>query len=123
VRGKGTYVEPAGTVADHPPLVYHRSSDEDDAMKFKYYEETDSLYIDLSEKASADSREVAPGVVLGFDGSGRLVGIDIDHASHVVNLSHIEAETFPFVRRPAARSRHRGGTAMKDRIGGLIGRS
>ena len=47
-------------------------------MKFHYYPETDSLYIDLSERKSVDSREVAPGVVLDFDESGNLVGIDID---------------------------------------------
>jgi len=64
-------------------------------MKFHYYPETDSLYIDLSEKVSADSQEVAPGVVLDFDDEGRLVGIDIDHASQVVNLSRLEAESLP----------------------------
>jgi uncharacterized protein YuzE len=64
-------------------------------MKFYYYPETDSLYIDLSERTSADSREVAPGVVLDFDGEGNLVGIDIDHASRIVNLSRIEAESLP----------------------------
>jgi len=64
-------------------------------MKFHYYPETDSLYIDLSEKVSADSREVAPGVVLDFDADGRLVGIDIDHASQIINLSRLEAESLP----------------------------
>jgi len=64
-------------------------------MKFHYYPETDSLYIDLSEKMSVDSREVAPGVVLDFDAEGHLVGIDIDHASLVVNLSRLEAEALP----------------------------
>lgn len=64
-------------------------------MKFHYYPKTDSLYIDLSEKVSVDSREVAPGVVLDFDAKGHLVGIDIDHASKVVNLSHLEAEALP----------------------------
>jgi uncharacterized protein YuzE len=64
-------------------------------MKFHYYPETDSLYIDLSEKASADSREIAPGVVLDFDVEGRLVGIDIDHASQIVNLSRLEVEALP----------------------------
>lgn len=59
-------------------------------MKFHYYPETDSLYIDLLEKVSADSQEVAPGVVLDFDAEGNLVGIDIDHASKVVNLSRLE---------------------------------
>jgi len=64
-------------------------------MKFHYYAETDSLYIDLSEKPSADSREIAPGVVLDFDAEGRLVGIDIDHASKVANLSRLEVESLP----------------------------
>jgi uncharacterized protein YuzE len=36
---------------------------------------------------------VAPGVVLDFDGDGRLVGIDIDHASTVVNLSSVETKS------------------------------
>ena len=61
-------------------------------MKFHYYPETDSLYIDLSEKVSADSEEVAPGVVLDFDAQGALVGIDIDRASKVANLSRLEVE-------------------------------
>jgi len=64
-------------------------------LKFRYYLETDSLYIDLSEKTSVDSREVAPGVVLDFDAEGHLVGIDIDHASRIVNLSRLEAEMLP----------------------------
>jgi len=64
-------------------------------MKFHYYPETDSLYIDLSEKASADSREVAPGVVLDFDAEGQLVGIDIDQASRIANLSRLEAQALP----------------------------
>ncbi len=64
-------------------------------MKVQYYPETDSLYIDLSQKVSADSQEVAPGVVLDFDAEGHLVGIDIDHASQFVDLSQLEAESLP----------------------------
>jgi uncharacterized protein YuzE len=64
-------------------------------MRFHYYPETDSLYIDLSEKTSVDSLEVAPGVVLDFDDTGALVGIDIDHASKVVELSRLETEALP----------------------------
>jgi uncharacterized protein YuzE len=60
-----------------------------------YYPETDSLYIDLSGRTSVDSLEVAPGVVLDFDGGGHLVGIDIDHASQIVNLSRLEAAALP----------------------------
>lgn len=64
-------------------------------MRFKYYPETDSLYIDLAERPAVDSREVAPGVVLDFDAEGRLVGIDVDHASQNLNLERLEAEELP----------------------------
>jgi uncharacterized protein YuzE len=64
-------------------------------MKFHYYPETDSLYIDLSEKKSVDSREVVPGVVMDFDADGQLVGVDIDHASKVADLSRLEADSLP----------------------------
>jgi uncharacterized protein YuzE len=64
-------------------------------VKVQYYPETDSLYIDLAERPSADSREVAPGVVLDFDGSGLLVGIDIDEASKVVSWSRLDLESLP----------------------------
>lgn len=64
-------------------------------MKFRYYPETDSLYIELSEKPGADVREVAPGVVLDFDAEGRLVGIDIDRASSVANLSRLDVGSLP----------------------------
>lgn len=64
-------------------------------MKFHYYPETDSLYIDLIDHPSVDSQEVRPGVVLDFDADGNLVGIDIDHASKVANLYQIETEELP----------------------------
>ena len=52
-------------------------------MKLNYYPETDSLYIDLSEKSSVESREISEGVVLDYDADGTLVGIDIDNARKV----------------------------------------
>ena len=64
-------------------------------MKFFDYPETDSLCIDLSEKTSTDTLEVAPGVVLDFDVDRHLVGIDIDNASQNVNLSRLEAKELP----------------------------
>ncbi len=36
-------------------------------MRLLYYPETDSLYIELREEASADSVEVAPGIVVDLD--------------------------------------------------------
>jgi uncharacterized protein YuzE len=64
-------------------------------MKLHYYRETDSLYIDLVDRPSAESRQVAPGVVLDFDASGVLVGIDIDDASRKLDLSRVETISLP----------------------------
>ena len=64
-------------------------------MKVHYFQETDSLYIDLTQKLGVDSREVVPGVVLDLDAAGQVVGIDIDHASEIVDLSKLEAEALP----------------------------
>ncbi len=64
-------------------------------MRFKYYPDTDSLYIDLSERKSVDSKEISPDVVLDFDEKGQLVGIDIDNASKHVNLSSVKTEGVP----------------------------
>ncbi|WP_045217021.1 DUF2283 domain-containing protein [Desulfonatronovibrio magnus] len=55
-------------------------------MKLNYYDETDSLYIELSDESSAESVEISEGVVLDYDAQGKLVGIDIDNAGHKIQL-------------------------------------
>ena len=57
-------------------------------MKLNYHPETDSLYIDLSERPSSESKEISEGIVLDYDLNGRLVGIDIDNASNKVELKN-----------------------------------
>ena len=64
-------------------------------MKLNYHAETDSLYIDLSERPSVESREVSEGVVLDYDAAGNLVGIDIDHASKKVDLQKLTLSRLP----------------------------
>ena len=64
-------------------------------MKLHYYADTDSLYIDLSPNPSAESREIAPGLVVDFDDKGHVVGIDIDHASATLDLKKVEVEALP----------------------------
>jgi len=64
-------------------------------MKLNYYPDTDSLYIDLSEKSSTESREVSDGVVLDYDENGARVGIDIDNASDKVKLDELILSKLP----------------------------
>ena len=64
-------------------------------MKLNYYPETDSLYIDLSERVSVESREISEGVVLDYDAQGNLVGIDIDNASTKVEIHKLTVSKLP----------------------------
>lgn len=58
-------------------------------MKLNYYRDTDSLYIDLSEHTSVESRELSEGIVVDYDAARSIVGIDIDNASHKVELDRL----------------------------------
>ncbi|MEP7352888.1 MAG: DUF2283 domain-containing protein [Acidobacteriota bacterium] len=60
-----------------------------------YHPETDSLYIDLSEQPSSESREISAGVVLDYDSHGNLVGIDIDNASNKIDLQKLILSKLP----------------------------
>ena len=64
-------------------------------MKLNYYPETDSLYIDLSSKPSKESIEISEGVVLDYDDKGHIIGIDIDNASHKIDLNEIILNKVP----------------------------
>ena len=66
-------------------------------MKLNYYADTDSLYIDLAERPSAESREISEGVVLDYDSAGNLVGIDIDNASQKVDLKKLTLNKLPSI--------------------------
>jgi uncharacterized protein YuzE len=64
-------------------------------MRLKYYKDTDSLYIDLSENTSSESREISEGIVLDYDDKGNLVGIDIDNATAKVALEKLVISSLP----------------------------
>ena len=63
-------------------------------MKLNYFPETDSLYNDLSDRASVESREVSEGIVLDYDADGNLAGIDIDNASTKVDMADLTLSRF-----------------------------
>ena len=64
-------------------------------MRLSYDPATDSLYIHLVERSAADSDEVTDGVVLDYDDSGALVGIDVQHASKRVDLERLSVSRLP----------------------------
>jgi len=66
-------------------------------MVFEYHPESDMLYIKLTEGTSSESEEIAPGVVLDFDASNRVLGVEIEDASKFIDLSRLELKAFPLV--------------------------
>lgn len=84
-------------------------------MRFEYYPETDSLYIELNpgrEKKPGGGQQVVGwgerDIVIDLDADGQPVGIDIDSfASQIVDLSKLEVEgpIFGLVRAKAPEKR------------------
>ncbi len=71
-------------------------------MKLHYYPETDSLYIELREGASVDTREIAEGLNADFGADGAVVGLDIDGASRLLDLTSLETIALPIATLRAA---------------------
>lgn len=64
-------------------------------MTFTYDRKTDMLYIELINKSSVESEEVAPGVVLDFDENNQIVGIEIEDAKEKIDMSRLELSSLP----------------------------
>lgn len=71
-------------------------------MKLHYYPETDSLYIELAAGPGVEVRVIAEGLNADLDADGRVVGLDIEHASTQLDLSHLETVSLPHMRLRAA---------------------
>ncbi|MBM3129531.1 MAG: DUF2283 domain-containing protein [Chloroflexi bacterium] len=66
-------------------------------MLFEYYPDSDMLYIKLADGVSAESEEIAPGVVLDFDARNRVLGVEIEDASKFIDLTRLELRALPVV--------------------------
>ncbi|MFQ6030693.1 MAG: DUF2283 domain-containing protein [Dehalococcoidia bacterium] len=66
-------------------------------MRISYDPKTDMLYIHLVEKPGVDSDEVSPGIVIDFDENQQVVGMEIEDASKVTDLSSFAVNMIPAV--------------------------
>jgi len=64
-------------------------------VTFHYDPTTDMLVVIFRGKASVESEEIAPGIVLDFDEDGNIVSMEIEDASKRVDLSRIEITHLP----------------------------
>ena len=66
-------------------------------MKIKYFQETDTLYIEFRPVAVAETRELDENTLLDLDSEGNLGAITLEHASDRAGIpdfsfEHIAAE-------------------------------
>lgn len=63
-------------------------------MRFNYDIATDSLYIDFVEGPGVDNIIITDDIVADIDAGGRMVGLDIQHASKHVGLQNFQLAGF-----------------------------
>jgi uncharacterized protein YuzE len=68
-------------------------------MRLSYDPETDSLYIELTERPSADTEELAEGLRVDYDEADNIIGIEVDHASQVLDLTTLDVSSLPATRQ------------------------
>jgi uncharacterized protein YuzE len=65
-------------------------------MKLTIDRQADALYLDLDEAPAAESEEISPGVILDYNASGKVVGIEMLYLSKRVSpemLGRMQMET------------------------------
>lgn len=63
-------------------------------MRMRYDEQADALYLRLDESKIIDSQEVQPGVILDFNESNQVVGIEILRLKERAPLANLKQLLF-----------------------------
>lgn len=61
-------------------------------MKVKYFEDTDTLYIEFRNDDIAESKDLDENTVLDVDAKGNVCAITFEHASQRTDVSHLTIE-------------------------------
>ena len=61
-------------------------------MKIKYFQDTDTLYIEFRSVEVAETKDLDENTLLDLDGEGNLCGITIEHAKERADIPHFSYE-------------------------------
>jgi len=61
-------------------------------MKIKYFQDTDTLYIELRGIEVAETKDLDENTLLDLDHNGNLCGITIEHARERADIPHFSYE-------------------------------
>jgi len=61
-------------------------------MKVKYFADTDTLYIEFSDRRISDSKDLDDNTVLDLDAEGNVCAITLEHASARTEVQQVTLE-------------------------------
>lgn len=63
-------------------------------MKIKYFQDTDTLYIEFKSTESVETRDLDENTVLDVDAEGNICAITVEHARDRADIPHFSFEQF-----------------------------
>ena len=63
-------------------------------MKIKYFQDTDTLYIEFREAAVVETRDLDEDTLLDLDKDGNICAITVEHAQERADIPHFSFEQF-----------------------------
>jgi len=61
-------------------------------MKIRYFQDTDTLYIEFKEAQVAETRDLDENTLLDVDREGNICGITVEHASQRTDIPRFSYE-------------------------------
>ncbi len=61
-------------------------------MVIKYFEDTDTLYVQFNNSAVAETKDLDENTTLDFDKSGHVIGMTLEHAKKFARVSDFSFE-------------------------------
>lgn len=61
-------------------------------MNIKYFQDTDTLYIEFRKSEVAESRDLDEDTLLDVDSTGNIVAITVEHARNRADIPHFSFE-------------------------------
>jgi len=58
-------------------------------MKIRYFPDTDTALIELSNAEVVETKEISENLYIDLDNKGNLVGMTIEHAKEKANISEV----------------------------------
>jgi len=58
-------------------------------MKMSYFDDTDTLYIELTQAPSVETKDLDENTLLDYDANGNVIAITVEHASTRTDVNEL----------------------------------